>query len=688
MNSGNNEDLNEGNIPSIRLKYKGGKGGKSKINYGAVTKTSKRVISSGDGSKTIKEEKVIIKQESKSSRGLDSSPLKSNSKITTKTVIQGGDTTKSSQKITITKTEITEESKSSRARSGQKELIGSTVTKTTEQTSTNNNNRSGSQGRNVREEVTTKTTTTTTINNTNQSGRGQSTGKEEVVKTVTSNKTESTSQRRVRGGKEEVTETKTTTTNQSQRSRGTSQGQKEQVVKEVTQTTSINRRNAPNQKQETTTKTVTTAKVGESKKETYTDAKARAATLAPSSTSQIKVDETVSRGRTGLRSEKKESSNQRSLIAQKSTPALRVSKESNTKVEEKEKRPKSSRTEMSESRDNIIRITINDTGKIPKKTYILNVRKLDRIQQNKRQRLLYSSNLEKLNPVKTNFNHNIIMINNVKKEANYSSKTNIPNTIQIFINESGKIPKKQVVVSPRKYEVIKSIKKPLKFTYENYVETNTSNIQTGINKIPLPSGKKTETINSTRIKTEGIGNKTTTTTTTTTETKMRIGRNKSEANMNKGGTKESKVTVTKTEISTERQGGKPGRLQVSGDKRNITENSGSTTEQKTTTVRESSRGTGGKVETVTTKEVVTKKGGSKSRLGEEGADSKVTTVKKIEISTSGDNNGGRSKSRIKQETSSTTTTTTKIVTKTESNVEPVEGKSVLRKFKSTRRMKK
>ena len=35
---------------------------------------------------------------------------------------------------------------------------------------------------------------------------------------------------------------------------------------------------------------------------------------------------------------------------------------------------------------------------------------------------------------------------------------------------------------------------------------------------------------------------------------------------------------------------------------------------------------------------------------------------------------------------STTTTTTKNVTKTESNVEPVKGKSVLRKFKSTRRV--
>lgn len=54
MRSGNNEEESLGNIPSIRLKYKGGKNGKSKINYGVVKESSKREISSGGG---IKEEK-------------------------------------------------------------------------------------------------------------------------------------------------------------------------------------------------------------------------------------------------------------------------------------------------------------------------------------------------------------------------------------------------------------------------------------------------------------------------------------------------------------------------------------------------------------------------------------------------------------------------------------------------------
>ena len=39
-----------------------------------------------------------------------------------------------------------------------------------------------------------------------------------------------------------------------------------------------------------------------------------------------------------------------------------------------------------------------------------------------------------------------------------------------------------------------------------------------------------------------------------TETKTRLGRNKSEENMNKGGEKEIKVTINKNEINTESKG--------------------------------------------------------------------------------------------------------------------------------------
>ena len=716
-------------VPSIRNKYKGAHGGKSKINYAVVKETTKKVSSSQSGPKVVSEEKTIIKKESQSSRIISGSPIESSSKITTKTVIQGGENGSSRQKITITKTETSESSKNSRALSGQKgkELV---VSKRTETSTTTNNNQNVSQGGRIKQEITTKTTTTTT----NQTGRGQSSGKQEIVKTVTNTLTESSGARGCsRGGKEEIT-TKTTTTTTNQRSgsqsqggqrsektitqsqtqrqntRGQSQGQKEQVVKEVTSTTSVNRRNEAGQKQVTTTKKVTTANTNQNKN-----------ILESSKTSQVNIAE--NKGRAGLRSSQLQqtttTTKQRTLIAQKSTPTLRGNKEVTSNSTKKEKRALSSNTEINSTRDNITRITIDDTGKIPKKTYVLNVRKLDRIQQNKRQRLTYSSKLEETNPITTNFNHNIIVIKNVTRELPtlsdigedgklihkfaYTSKTNIPNTVRKVIDESGKKPKKKPVVSPRKNEIIKTIKKPFKFTYENYTETNNS-FNAGVKKIPLPTTSKsikgkinsgelkssrTNETKTSRIKMEGNEKTMTTTTTTTTETKSRLGRNKSEANMNKGEEKGSKITITKTEISTENQGGRNGKLQISRSGRNITENSGSTTEKKVTKVRESSKG-GNKVETVTTKQIVTQSSG-KGRLGGESSGSKITTVKKTEttVSSQGDNSG-RSRSRAKQETSSTTTTTTtKTVTKTSSSKEEaVQGGGVVKKFRAIKKVKK
>ena len=663
MNRGNNEGGNNDNLPSIRLKYKGAHGKKSKINYETVKETKTREISSGSGVRATTEEKVVIQKESTITRGTRGAPMETSSKTTTKTVIQEGNGGKSRQQITITKTETNEKSQNSRAVSGQKGNA-TVISKTTEIQTTNNDNINRNRGRKVKEETTTKTMTTTTTNKIAIGG----------TKTETNTTENSSTQRRGRSVKEEITKTTTNNTTQRQNSRGQNQEQKSQVVKEVTTSTSMNRRNEPNKKQVTTTQKITTANVNQGRAKEITD----------STTTNTR-------------------SNQRSLIAQKSTPTLRTNKEeSTTKIHKKEseKRPLSSKSEM--SRDNIIRITINDTGKIPKN--VLNVRKLDRIQQDKRQRLIYSSNLEEKEPISTNFNHNIIVIKNVTKE-NYSSKTNIPNTKQIVINESGKIPKKTVTVSPRKNEIIKTIKKPYKLTYENYVETNTTTtLKSGVKKIPLPTtskkfeisktekfnvddkkgGKTTET-KSSRIKAEG-GKTTTTTTTTTTETKTRIGRNKSEANLNKGDMG-SKVTITKTEMTTESKGGKGGRLQASKSGRNISENSSTTTEKKTTRIRDNTKGE----TTTTTKEVITQRSGSKNRLGGEGSGSKVTTIKKTEITTgsSGDNNSGRSRSRAKQETSSTTTTTTtKTVTKTSSKVEPVEGGGVVKKFRSMRKMQK
>ena len=97
---------------------------------------------------------------------------------------------------------------------------------------------------------------------------------------------------------------------------------------------------------------------------------------------------------------------------------------------------------------------------------------------------------------------------------------------------------------------------------------------------------------------------------------------------------------------------------------------------------------GGKAETITTKEVISEKSSRKGRKGGEGSGAEIKKVTKTEITTdSSGENGGKSRTRIKKETSSITTTT-KTVTKTSSEEKPVEGATVVKKFRSMRRMKK
>lgn len=725
-----NDDGSNGGMSSIRLKYKGGRFGKFKANDDVVMKTTKTEISKSGGS-AIEEEKIIIKKESKLNRGIAASPNESSSKITTKTIIQGGDGEKSRSQVTVTKTEITESQRggNSKDNSRLKEAKGSKITsKTTEITTSTTMNagglRNGSQGRKVREEVTTKTMTTTSRQEGNirgsESGSSQRKvrgGKEEITTTTTTTTTNQSSGNRPPSSQKEqttaaTTKTTTTTTNQRTSSRGSSQGQKAKVVKEVITETSVNRRNSGTQGTKTTTKTVTTAQ-GQGRSSKSKEASYSSLTTA----NPTQINTRGNNGRVGAKISQETTvvkSAQKSLINQKSTPALRISDQvtSKTSLKETTKRPLSSTTDILSRGDNIVRIYIDETGKIPKKTYILNVRKLDRIQQDKRQRLAYSSKLDEKEAVQTNFNHNIIVIKNITNEVKPS---NLPNIAQKVINVSGKIQKKQVQVSPRKNEIIKSVKKPLALTYENYVETNTSSITTikkGAEKIPIPSTSKKIEIKtnlksgrgnsieqkvetqtkSSRLRTEGNGNKTTTTITTTTETKTRIGRNKSEANLNKGGSTESKVTVTKTKITNGGKGKKYEQLEISSNNgKNINESSGSSRRLK---AESSSRG-GKKVETTTTKQVITESS-ERKRGGDGGSGAKITTIKKTEVSygTDGKESGNKrsqSSSRVKQETSSTTTTTKTVVktSKVESEIGGGEGgKSVVKKFKSIRRMKK
>ena len=198
---------------------------------------------------------------------------------------------------------------------------------------------------------------------------------------------------------------------------------------------------------------------------------------------------------------------------QKSTPNLRaksVTQNSNDKPsnrnqkDNKKNRPLSSVPQSPDSnmpRNNTVRILIDQTGRIPKKEYVLNVRKTDVIRRKNKIRMVYNNDPNKKS-VTTEFNHNIKVIKNVTKDLptvdslpagakiihryNYSFNPNIPNTSRHEINETGKIPVKQVQVSPRKNNVIKTERKPLKMTYEMYNSTH----QGGTKVIPLPNNLK------------------------------------------------------------------------------------------------------------------------------------------------------------------------------------------------------
>ena len=150
----------------------------------------------------------------------------------------------------------------------------------------------------------------------------------------------------------------------------------------------------------------------------------------------------------------------------------------------------STMTNFYQNRDNISTITIDETGKIPKKPYVLHVRQLERIRSKSRMRIVYTNNMEETDPIKIDFNHKMIEVKDItrdfqtisqlnsgeKMSHRYSSSnlTSISNIGRREINESGKIPKKQVVVSMRKNEIIKSAKKPFKLNYKNFLKSSTS----------------------------------------------------------------------------------------------------------------------------------------------------------------------------------------------------------------------
>ena len=415
--------------------------------------------------------------------------------------------------------------------------------------------------------------------------------------------------------------------------------------------------------------------------------------------------------------------NQSKLLNQKSTPALR-NYNSNTNInpskttsklaiKEIEQKPYSTNTEINKSRHNLSRITINESGKLPKQQYVLHVRKLDRIQSNSKIRIIYTNNMEEKGPVKTDFNHNIIIIKNITKPSNYSNNTFNSNISRKEINESSKVQKKQVMVSPRKNEIIKSAKKPFKLNYENYASENTSNykhmsninndLKANLKNRMNNAREQRSSRNSSSKKVNTNANKTITT--TVTETKMKMGRNKTELNMGNGGQKEMKITttVTNTQVNEGNRGGRFNKLQIGKTGRTITQTSTMVENRNSKNSRNSrngsqnrtgstnSRGGAATTNQITTTEVRS----SRNRAGgNESSGTKTVTVKKTVVTSGKSGSGSRSNSRsnsITRTQKQSTVTTTKTVTKTSSKVESNQGGnegSVVRKVRTVRMVKK
>ena len=345
-------------------------------------------------------------------------------------------------------------------------------------------------------------------------------------------------------------------------------------------------------------------------------------------------------------------------------------------LQEKPKQQKtySTNTEINKSRHNLSRITINDTGKMPKKQYVLHVRKLERIKSNSKIRIIYTNDMKETAPVKTNFNHNIIVIKNVTSENFYKNPIqNGSNIGRKEINESSKIPPKQVQLSPRRNEIIKSEKKPYKLNYKNFNEKNGYK-QTEI-KINLQNkiNKENEQINSRN---------------------SRNSRNSSSKKENK----ENKITTNltiKTEINSGNKFGRFNKSQINKNTRSTTENSGANNNinNKNNNIRASSTNSrGSKNETVSIE-----KRNSRNK-GENGTSStsKVITVKTTQVITGKSGQGSRNNSRSNSITrskkeNSVTTTTTKTVTKTVSKNEGSQSEnqgSVVRKVRAVRVIKR
>ena len=628
----------------------------------------------------------------------------------------------------------------------------------------NSNSRGKSQDNQVKKDVA-KEVKVYDRNNSRRSSEGKSQGKT-VTKTkeVITNTERTSSRGRSQGQSQKKEVIKETNIVQKQSSRRESQNKKPQVVKEVTTSTSVNRRNSGNKSTVTTTKTITTANQTNSvnKGKKVQSIEERAKSLSISNTNKFGVHET---GKTrGNKAQvttpsispikkddqnKKEiqkvimtdtATNQKNIITQKPTSIInpinintlyntktnQVNSKLNLKEKEKTKEPKhySTNTEIIKSRHNLSRITINESGKTPKKQYVLNVRKLDRIQSNSKMQIKYINDMEEKGPVQTNFNHNIVVIKNITKEWRgvydendrmkliqkiiYNKDTPAYNVGRKFINESTQTQQKEVHLTPRKIEIIKTKKKPFKLNYKNYNEQNgytknkievKTNLQNKLNNVNEQRNSRNSRSSRNNRNSRGSRNSRNSSRDNSsgkinndnkvfmTETKMKIGRTKTELNMGNMGL--NKIYIKTSGVNTGNNGKIYNKLEIKRNSRNIAENSGLNEYKNNSQIRGSSTNSrGSKVEVVTNRRSSRNKQG-----GNEASGVKVTTVKTNQVivgkSGSGSINNSRSNS-ISRGNKESTITSTKTMINTTSKISTgkngVQG-TVVKKVRTIKRIK-
>ena len=453
---GKNKTLEPESMSSVRRKYLKGKG--KKIDYGVVMQhklggsgdrsssekggevfsfKKETIIKKGGSGGGANGEEITIKKISRSgSGGREATSAGKFSRLRLNNQESKNESGGKSKKvISTTQIEVTNESQSSGLRGrktsndsspNQKGGKFSRFTKTTETTTTTTTNARGGNNKNDNLRGKKEITTTTTTTKTTSTSQGLRSGNREVVRSTNNIKNDGSSGRRSQT-REQFSTKSMTSINQKNRP---SQGSQRSI------TSTTNQRNQPNQPgqgsrtQVTTTKTTTTNRGGQdnSGHRSYTRGEVTTKTTTtktstqPGSRKQLVTSQSNSVVTKNARNtndrnapNKLAPTSKRPLINQKSTPTLRannpiqkINERQNRNLKDDKKRPLST-IPQSPDRDNISSVSIVDTGKHPPKTYVLNVRKTDVIQQTKKPR-------KENKPVDSNYNHNIKVVKNVTKE--------------------------------------------------------------------------------------------------------------------------------------------------------------------------------------------------------------------------------------------------------------------------------